>query len=445
MSFFLGVLTAIFAGFASSQTSVPCEKYSDPNYIYMGPDHQILYPSAFSSNKFTPPESSLPYLKRIAKTLRARGTLPVIAVIPNPGVFYLGQLDPQRIKGSVFEKSSSLNNFNTLRDSYLKSIQFLESLGFEVPNLLDEMNAFVKSHPSESVFLKRDNHWSLNGSNAAATAISKHLSRKFPDVHKAIHQNDYSLTKSGTTKLPNGKGYDGLIQRSCANHTAFEETWDKFDLVKTVATEVSAQQLFGTEVDDVVLVGTSYSTLDYQSGFANFLSAQLGSEVANYSMAGGGPVGSILEYFMSEASSSPPKVLVWEIPGSQIAPVEETSAQLNLTIPSLRQLLPMIKSGKAVGIAVKTKLVNKTEIPIKVKETIDGIGLKFSELNTRKIKLTLIYTKKKEEIELRHPRSKFLTTYFLEIPQEMGNLEGITIQADGEAIGDVEVSAFSYM
>jgi hypothetical protein len=443
--FWCSLVIAAFTGLASSQTAVPCEKYKDPNYIYIGPDHQILFTGGFGANAYAPPESAVPYLKRMASILRSRGIVPVISLIPASGIFYLGKLDPVLIKGTVFEKISAPSKAAVLRDSYIKSIRYLESLGFEVPNILDEMLSFTKSNPGSSVFLKRDNHWSSNGTQSAAKAISSHIGSKFPELYKSIHKNDFTLVKSGVAKLANGIGYDALIKKSCPDHVPFEETWDTFELVKSNPSEVSAQQLFGAEEQDVILVGTSFSTANGQAGFQDFLSAELGTTVVNYAMAGGGPLGAVLEYFMSiDGTSELPKSIIWEMPGSQITTLGESNGQMSFTAASFRQVLPVISALVTNGNSIKTKLLKTTEVQAGFQADTNCINLKFSELSTRKVKLTLRYASKTEEIELRHPRSKFLNTYYVELLQGVGKLEGIRVEAEGAAIGDVEITPYVY-
>jgi SGNH hydrolase-like domain, acetyltransferase AlgX len=445
--FWFSLVIVAFNGLASSQTAVPCEKYKDPNYIYIGPDHQILFTGGFGANAYAPPESAVPYLKRMASILRSRGIVPIISLIPASGIFYLGKLDPVLIKGTVFEKISAPSKAAVLRDSYIKSIRYLESLGFEVPNILDEMLSFTKANPGASVFLKRDNHWSVNGTRSVAKAISSHIGSKFPELYKSIHQNDFTLVKSGIAKLPVGFGYDPLIKRSCPEHVPFEETWDTFELVKTNPSEVSAQQLFGSEVQDVVLLGTSFSTATGKMGFQDFLSAELGTKVVNYAIAGGGPLGAFLEYFMSiDGSSELPKSIIWEMPGSQITTVDESNGQvqMSLTAASFRQVLPIMVDRATNGNPIKTKLLKTTEVQAGFQADTNCINLKFSDLSTRKVKLTLRYALKTEEIELRHPRSKFLNTYYVELLQGVGKLESIQVEAEGQAVGDVEITPYVY-
>jgi hypothetical protein len=441
----LSASIAVFAGYASSQTPIPCEKYSNPNEYYFGPDHQYLVPSNFSLNDFIPPENSVPYLKRIAQILRYRGVLPTVLAVPKPGFFYLGKLDSRLIKGTVFEKLSSTANLIKLRDSYVKSIRYLESLGFEVPNVLDGMRYFVNANPGSAVFLKRDGHWHPNGANSAAKAIANAVSAKYPETFKSIHTNDYKLVKSGIGKLPDGMGFDGVIKKSCPNHVPFNETWDTFELKKAGSNVVSQQELFGAERQDVVLVGTSYSTPNYQSGFSEFLSAEFGSPVVNYSLAGGGPLGSLLEYFMSlDDLSNLPKLLIWEIPGYQINVVSDSIKSLPFLPAYFRQLLPVMNSREINGTSSKVKLAKSTEIQVGFKENTDCINIKFSDLNTRKVKLKLVYRDKSEEIELLHPRIKSLNNYYLELLKNIGELEKITIEADGQPVGDVEVTPLVY-
>ena len=66
----------------------------------------------------------------------------------------------------------------------------------------------------------------------------------------------------------------------------------------------------------IVLVGTSNSKGRLKFNFDGFLAHYVGAAVNNKAKSGGGFGGALKDYLSSEDfKQSPPKVLVWEIPG----------------------------------------------------------------------------------------------------------------------------------
>jgi alginate O-acetyltransferase complex protein AlgJ len=76
--------------------------------------------------------------------------------------------------------------------------------------------------------------------------------------------------------------------------------------------EGAAASLLGDFRIPVVLVGTSYSM---RANFHGFLQEALGARVLNAARDGAGFIQSAAEYFRDEAfRTSPPQVLIWEVP-----------------------------------------------------------------------------------------------------------------------------------
>ena len=131
----IGGLAFVTVVFAQTSSARPCAAFLQNKTFYYGPDDQIIHTSAFATNTFYPSQSAIPYIKRIAKLLRARGILPVMAILPPEGIAYIGKLDIKTIVGTPFEQLNAPTSLPKILTGYRETLKPFADAGFETPDL----------------------------------------------------------------------------------------------------------------------------------------------------------------------------------------------------------------------------------------------------------------------------------------------------------------------
>jgi alginate O-acetyltransferase complex protein AlgJ len=168
--------------------------------------------------------------------------------------------------------------------------------------------ALLAAHASEPVYLRTDTHWTPHGASVAAEVLAQTI-RERTDVPAG--------SASFVTEVV---GYESLF----GDLTSFLDLGpflgslgpapDRLELRRTVDRAGPGGDLFA-EVDlPVTLVGTSYSA-DPRWNMAGALRDALDLDLHDASLTGVGALTPMQRYLASEALvSTPPRVVVWEIP-----------------------------------------------------------------------------------------------------------------------------------
>lgn len=152
-------------------------------------------------------------------------------------------------------------------------------------------------------FMMHDTHWSPFGARLVADKVAS-------QVHDLqIEKLDVVTTENGAERFegdllqyaPTG-GLRALIGPSLQVIQRFQTRVEK------------GSDLFAQQTTDVVLIGTSFSAKsDWH--FEGFLKQALSADVLNFAISGQGPFVPMWSYLKSEAfRTSPPKLVIWEIP-----------------------------------------------------------------------------------------------------------------------------------
>ncbi len=157
--------------------------------------------------------------------------------------------------------------------------------------------------PVDPVFFATDTHWTPLGANLVATAVGS---------SGAIAQGN--LTFDRTDADPKALTGD-LVGFVTTAPMALRIGLPAESIRAFVQTQRDAgSDIFGADVRDIVLVGTSYSA-NPDWGFADALMLTLGRDVVSVAEQGLGPLQPMQDYLASpDYRNAPPAVVIWEIP-----------------------------------------------------------------------------------------------------------------------------------
>lgn len=214
-------------------------------------------------------------------------------------------------------------------DRYTQALMGLQSRHIPVVNLLE---TFERSKQAKPLYYRTDTHWNQDGALLASQAVAAQM-------RSAFAAPSWAQTRfvSESPPQPKERVGDLLTMMSMAHVPNWLRPNPDMEpkAVTRKQEESSALGLFGDVNMPVVLTGTSYSM---RANFHGYLQAALETEVLNVAKDGGGFLQSIQAYLSDDAfKSSPPKLLVWEIPERMFGqPLTEQELALSATLTSAR-------------------------------------------------------------------------------------------------------------
>ncbi len=320
-------------------------------------------------------------LKRFRDALAQKGVELVMVYQPTRGMMHPEML-PQEAR--------KLYNVQLARFSYGAILQKVRALGITVP-ATDKLPGAQQNEP---YFFRADHHWTPDGSRRTAKIVADTI-RQMP-AFKGIPQKKF------TTERTTYWGKHGTLQRAASQLCGFGYA-DQY-VPHYVTTTADNGDLLGDDaVPQVTLAGTSNSDTPYN--FAGFLEEDLGVDVLNESVTGGGHEGALEQYLPSEPfQKNPPKILIWEL---------ETYHNLSKTL-FYRQVIPMVTNGCVTRQPLLTRKselkAGSTEalfngggkvIPLKSRDHM--IDMTFSDPSVRQLKAVVWYTNgSKENVSIEH-------------------------------------------
>jgi len=205
---------------------------------------------------------------------------------------------------------------------YQHALESMNQRGIMVVDLLTPLQQAAKQ---KDMYYRSDTHWNQQGAKVAANAVASRLG-------KLNLQHDETLF--ATVSQPGAIERPGdLIRLMGLEHMP---NWLR-PLPDTEIAEITQQTstdkpagLFGESAVTVVLTGTSYSL---RGNFHGYLQQALSTKVLNSAKDGGGFLQATGDYLTDEAfKSSPPKVLIWEVPERFLTlPLDKEANWLTLT------------------------------------------------------------------------------------------------------------------
>lgn len=244
---------------------------------------------------------------KVQKILSAKGIKLLVVVVP----------DKSRIEASQL---GMLHRPARYRQRASQWVDELKLAGVEAFDLTDTLTAFKQKHAA--AFLKSDSHWTEQGAEAAAVAVSAEVQRLkivAAPTQALVIDHRTEITRAGDLIRLAGVEWlsDGLQpQPDVLQETSFKvEKRANTALGSALASSASAQtdDLFGdADLPNVVVIGTSFSRT---SNFVPFIEKELKAKVANLARSGGDFSGAMNAYLSSVAfKKTPPKLVIWEIP-----------------------------------------------------------------------------------------------------------------------------------
>ena len=195
-------------------------------------------------------------------------------------------------------------NLAVLDESFSGYVSALNSAGIVTPDL----SAIAQSQYSDGFYFARDTHWTPMG---AALSVA-HLNAAMGNVPV-----ETSLEKIGTTGSYEEKGsLAGVVEEVCGSRPELEVVPEP-----QYAQQGTAASLLGDapEKNKVALVGTSFSNRYQRDTYlvADALAFIMDVQVDNFSISGGGSVGSMEAFIRSgDLANGVYKTIVWETPYS---------------------------------------------------------------------------------------------------------------------------------
>jgi len=244
---------------------------------------------------------------KVQKTLSAKGIKLLVVVVP----------DKTRIEASQLGMLHRPSRYAQRASQWVTD---LNSSGIDALDLTDTLAAFKQKHTA--AFLKSDSHWTEQGAQAAAIAVSSEVLRlKITPSPAQTWVVDKRIDSRRSGDLIRLAGVDWLPTGLQPEQDIAQETSFKVDDRKNNAPGSSAQSVVSTSTDDlfgdtdlpnIVVIGTSYSRT---SNFVAFIEKELNAKVANLARSGGDFSGAMNAYLSSVAfKKTPPKLVIWEIP-----------------------------------------------------------------------------------------------------------------------------------
>lgn len=246
---------------------------------------------------------------KVQKTLAAKGAKLLVVVVPDKSRIEASQLGMLHRPARYAQRASQW-------------VGELNLAGVEAFDLTDTLIAFKQKNVA--AFLKSDSHWTEQGAEAAARAVSAEVMRlkivATPTQPVVIEKRIETNRPGDLIRLA---GVDWLFdalqpQQDLAQETLFKvdtQAQDKSTLGTTLAPSTRAQtdDLFGdADLPNVVVIGTSFSRT---SNFVSFIEKELNAKIANLARNGGDFSGAMNAYLSSVAfKKTPPQLVIWEIP-----------------------------------------------------------------------------------------------------------------------------------
>ena len=244
---------------------------------------------------------------KVQKTLAAKGIELLVVVVP----------DKTRIEASQLGSLHRPSAYNQRASQWVSELKLA---GVQALDLTDTLTVFKQKN--SAAFLKSDSHWTEQGAEAAAIAVSAEVRRMkivaTPAQSLVIDKRIESQRPGDLIRLAGVDWLDGALQpqQDVAQETSFKVDVRAASGLGSGATQTASAQnddLFGdADLPNVVVIGTSFSRT---SNFVSFIEKELKAKVANLARSGGDFSGAMNAYLASVAfKKTPPKIVIWEIP-----------------------------------------------------------------------------------------------------------------------------------
>jgi alginate O-acetyltransferase complex protein AlgJ len=241
----------------------------------------------------------------VQKLLTAKGITLLVVVVP----------DKTRIEASQLGRLHRPERYAQRANDWVSELRLA---GVDALDLTDTLTLFKQKNTA--AFLKSDSHWTEQGAEAAAMAVSAEVKRlritASPGQVLLIDQRVQSNRSGDLIRLAGVEWLPDALQpkQDMAQETTFKvENRTKGAAVAASGSITQTDDLFGdADLPNVVVIGTSFSRT---SNFVPFIEKEVGAKIANLARNGGDFSGAMNAYLASVAfKKTPPKLVIWEIP-----------------------------------------------------------------------------------------------------------------------------------
>lgn len=268
-------------------------------YLVPGKDSWVFRSRQDLKTEFKLSEQDIVLYQKLSNFLKGNGTELVLVYLPTRGMHASQFLLRQSAQDKNYDAALAIKNYEAL-------IKTLKDKGVH-----------IVGDPSpvapELYFNHADQHWTTHGARAMAEAVSSYIKANIPIAAKLPQQKF-------ETEVGNKVTYDGrfgeITKKICKIRPNPES--DMEVTTKRIGQGDTEKALLeNLPAPLVTLVGTSNSKREeFNSNFAGYLKQELSLDIYNAAIPGGGMDDSLLSYLASaEYKKSPPRILIWEIPG----------------------------------------------------------------------------------------------------------------------------------
>jgi alginate biosynthesis protein AlgX len=387
--------------------------------LYQGDDGWFFRYSADLTDMLLMSPDAVAKMARINQILASRGVSLIYLPVPTRGFVAQEHVPANAANGVLFDSTLAMRSHEEFVASFRKA-------GIET---VDVASALKSDPPQDQVFLARDLHWTPEGARWVASQVRKVFDKQ--KDYASLAKVKFDTAVSGK-RLFNSKMHEALAG-VCGTGDGMPENVTTYETKRAGAT---ADDLLGDEsaVSPIALVGTSFSDTQIFN-FEGFLSEALESEVANYSVSGGGQFTSIYKWAVTEGQKAElPKFLVWELPMNNRLDGPQHLIMFRQIIAALHGAC--VGQGKVLPvteISVDPGQAQRFEIPADLNLSGEDVMLRFSAngQNLERLGLELDYSGGESELlNLVQPeRAGAVGSFQLGLSDEFeGKLTGLTVR-----------------
>ncbi|UZE96305.1 alginate O-acetyltransferase [Alkalimarinus alittae] len=327
-------------------------------------------------------QRTLNEMNRFRAALAAKGTELVMVYQPTRGL-----INPDGVVDAQYDFIAASNSYN-------QALQQIRDTGIIVPNL----ETLINDGSTPDFYFRRDAHWTPYGAKLTAQLVADTITKL--SVYSSITETKYKNNRVGLLNVSGS--HQKAAYLICG--TQFPEQYVNEFEASTI--EEGESDLFSdASLPEIVAAGTSFTKAQTNYNFVGYLKEFLSRDVLNIGQAGGGVIGSLLQYLPTEDyQEAPPKLLIWEVPS-----YTSLSNSFNY-----RQLIPLVDNG----CAAKPKVLSST-ISLKtgnnevlfngggqVKNLLSGdylLDIQFNNPDIKRLQAKVWYhNSRKENITLKH-------------------------------------------
>lgn len=291
--------TVLFCDATSDAALYDKNKFESYKILVPGTDGWIFRSESDLKADFLLTPEGLDNLDKMNKAFKRRGIELVILMPPTRGLVHQDNLTPET------RQKYGIEDTNSIWENYGQSLESIRKRGLHVVGI-------ERPAAGSSFFFKRDHHWNPDGAQAGAKAVAAYI--KTLPVYDTIPKVEYATRDVGPYDF---EGVSKKVFKKLCNTEQLSERITR--TVTEPVSEVGAENdLFGdVRNPEIVLLGTSNSTMEPSfSNFEGFLKQELGADLVNMSVSGGGLDTAMITYLNSAfAKENTVKVAIWEIPG----------------------------------------------------------------------------------------------------------------------------------